>query len=68
MFSQIARWFLYVLNDHKFYIEFFVKRGRTTKTLKKIANGGYITPDAKRRKFGTTVFVGVNLPMTDFQA
>ncbi|KAK7860833.1 hypothetical protein CFP56_029222 [Quercus suber] len=40
----------------------------TTKTLKEIANGGYIRPDAKRRKFGTTIFVGVNLPMTDFPA
>ena len=49
-------------------MEFVFELGGTTKTLKEIANGGYITPDAERRKFGTTVFVGVNLPLTDFQA
>ena len=49
-------------------MEFVFALGGTTKTLKEIANWcGSIMPDAKRRKFGTIVFVGVNLPMTDFQ-
>ena len=48
-------------------MEFVFELGGTTKTLKEIANGGSIMPDAKRRKLGTIVFVGVNMPMTDFQ-
>ncbi|KAL4633114.1 hypothetical protein ACB092_04G098100 [Castanea dentata] len=52
----------------RLYLEFVFELGGTTKTLKEIANGGYIMPSAERRKFGTNVFVGVNLPMTDFQA
>ena len=54
--------FLYFLNDHKLYLEFVFEQYWTSKTLKEIANNGYIMPDAERRNFGTIVFVGVNLP------